>query len=103
MTHPQYRKTDLLRCPGCGKEGVLQGHGFRVKTRRVLQWDGQQRVFSQGMTHIKCPAHPEKKGEQWGVFMLLLQQPFSPVSMCCLQWVDATVYCAAASCGCGFM
>jgi hypothetical protein len=51
-----------LRCPKCLKWGVLQGNGLRQGTRCVLQLDGQQKVFSHGMTHKQCPGH-DNKGE----------------------------------------
>ena len=61
-THSQFRRPEDLKCPKCGQAGVLQGNGFRQGTRCVLHPDGQEKVFSHGMTHKECPAHGGKGG-----------------------------------------
>lgn len=44
------------------KQECLQGNGLRQGTRCVLNPDGQEKVFSHGMTHKGCPAQGGKGG-----------------------------------------
>lgn len=59
-THSNFRKPGELKCPKCEQAGVLQGNGLRPGTRCVLHSDGQEKVFSHGMTHKGCPQHGGK-------------------------------------------
>lgn len=60
VTHSQLRKPGDLRCPKSKQAGVLKGNGLRQGTRWALGLEGQEKVFSYGMTHAKCPEHNDK-------------------------------------------
>lgn len=59
-THSQFRLPGDLKCLKCNKAGVLTSNGLRPGTRTVYTPTGQEKVFSQGMTHVGCPGHGGK-------------------------------------------
>ena len=86
-THSQFRRPEDLKCPKCGQAGVLQGNGFRQGTRCVLHPDGQEKVFSHGMTHKECPAH----GGKGGAYHLLHCYSFTATVLTVVVIINLTI------------
>ena len=65
----------------------LEGDGLRKGTRCVLTPDGQERVFSQGMKHKKCPG----RGGKGVVLSLLLPVSAAVASLLLYSFTAAAV------------
>jgi hypothetical protein len=61
VTHESFRKPGGLKCPKCMRE-ALEGNGLRQETRTILHLEGQEEVFTWGMTCVGCPGHTAAGG-----------------------------------------